>query len=241
MGKLYIVGAGSCNYEDLTIKADNVLKKSDLIYCDEKMYQMLAKYYDNTKILSNAYNATRERCINAINSANNQTVSIVGSGDTGIYGISSVIIELIEKINPNIDVEIVSGITSAISGSSLLGSPLTKDFAVISLSDNFSEKEITINRIVSVAKTDFNIVFYSPKNPTYQNLILAKELLLKYRKPETIVGIVKNIGTNQQETIITNLNELDINYVDSFTTIFIGREDTKISKTKVKKMITPLY
>ena len=123
MGKLYIVGIGNYNYEDLTIKADNALKNSDLIYCDEKSYQMLISHYDSNKILSNSYNATRARCINAINSANNQVVSIVGSGDTGIYGVSSVILELVEQINPNIDIEIISGITSAISGSSLLGSP----------------------------------------------------------------------------------------------------------------------
>ena len=241
MGKLYVVGAGSCNYDDLTIKADKTLRLSDFIYCDEKMYQMLFEHYNNTKILSNSYSKTRERCINAVNKANDNIVSIVGSGDTGIYGIASIIFELTEEITPNLDIEIIPGLTSAISGASLLGAPLMKDFAVISLSDSLSEKAATINRIIAAAQADFGIVFYSPKNPTYYNLISAKEILLKYRSSETIVGVVKDIGSTQQEIKITNLSDLDVKSVDSFTTIFIGRNDTRVSKTKVKKMITPLY
>ncbi len=241
MGKLYVVGAGSCNYEDFTIKADQILKKCDYIYCDEKMYPMLTEHYDKSKIIQNAYNATRDRCTNAIEMAKDKIVSILGSGDTGIYGISSIIIELCEEINPNLDLEFIPGITFALSGSSLLGAPLTKDFAVITLSDHFFEQEESINRIIAAAQNNFEIVFYSPKNSTYKNLLLAKELLLKYRSPNTLVGITKHISELNQEVIMTSLEELDIHMIDSYTTIFIGRNDTRISNTRIKKMTTPLY
>ena len=116
----------------------------------------------------------------------------------------------------------------------MLGSTLTKDFAVISLSDNLSEKEDTTNRIIAAAKTNFGIVFYSPHNSTYNNLLLAREILSQYRKFNTIVGIVKNIGTANEEVLITTLETFGIKYIDSFTTIFIGRSDTKILNSKVK-------
>lgn len=242
MGKLFVVGTGTGNYEDLTIRADKTLRTSDLIYCDEKSYQLLRNYFDVNKLVSNSYNATKERCINAIKSViQDKNVSIVGSGDTGIYGISSIIIQLVGELCPSIDVEIIPGITSAISGASILGSPLTKDFAIISLSDNFNEKEKTKERIEAVAMSNFGVVFYSPHNSTYNNLLMAREILLKYRTSETLVGIVKNIGTNNQSVIITNLKDIKIDDIDSLTTIFVGRNDTKIVDIKTKKLVTPLY
>ena len=238
MGKLYVIGVASGNYEDITIKANNVLNSSDFIYCDEKMAYEFKKYFKK-KLISNSYNATLERCLNAIRSVNEgKVVSILGSGDTGIYGISSIIFEQVEKFNDNIDVEIIPGITSAISGSALLGSPLTQDFAVISLSDNLADKDMK-DRIIAVAKTNFGIVFYSPCNPTHENIINAKEILLTYRSKETVVGIVSNIGNENQKVVTTTLNDLSIEDVNSFTTVFVGREETYLNK--VKKMVTPLY
>lgn len=49
----------------------------------------------------------------------------MGSGDTGIYGIAGIILERTSEYMDKIDVEIVPGITYAISDAALLGSPLT--------------------------------------------------------------------------------------------------------------------
>lgn len=239
MRKLYIVGVGSGNYEDLTIKASKVLDFSDLIYCDERIYEKLSKYLDKTKIVSNVYTATRERYINAINSVlENNIVSILGSGDTGIYGISSLILEYVDDLTDEIDIEIIPGMTSAISGASLLGSPLTQDFVVITLSDELSNYAELKEKIISIANANFSIVFYSPKNSTYKNLLLALEILLNYRSSETIVGLAKEMGTDNQKVIFTNLGNINIEDINPYTTVFIGNK--KIKLTKTKKMVTPL-
>jgi precorrin-3B C17-methyltransferase len=239
MGKLYIVGIGSGNYEDLTIKASNVLKLSDLIYCDEISYQKLVSYFDKVKFIKNSYKKTEERYLNAINSCmQNKVVSILGGGDPGIYGVTSLLLEYLDKLDIKLDIEIIPGITSAISGASLLGSPISQDFAVMTLSDNLARHDQLKEKIQALASTNFSIVFYSPHNSTYENLIFARDLLLSHRSPKTVVGLVKNIGTNSQQVIITNLENMNINDIDSYTTIFIGNRETKISKTK--KMITPL-
>jgi len=239
MKKLYIVGVGSGNYDDLTIKAIKVLNLSELIYCDERIFQQLNQYFDKTKIISNSYNATQERYVNAINSSlEDKVVSILGSGDAGIYGISSLILEYADNLGDEVDIEIIPGITSAISGASLLGSPLTQDFAVITLSDNLADFEQLQEKIISIASTNFSIVFYSPRNSTYKNLLLAREILLTYRSSETIVGLAKGIGTEEQKLIITNLGSINVDDIDSYTTIFVGNKETKLIKTK--KMVTPL-
>ena len=242
MGKLYVVGVGSGNYEDLTIKAYSVLKDSDFIFCDENLYKVLSRYLDVRRLVSNSYTATRERCFNAIYSAiNNEVVSIVGSGDVGIYGISSIIIDITQEICPKLDVEMIPGITSFLSASSLLGSPLTKDFAVISLSDNFFEKEYSKKRIEAAAKNNFAIVFLSPCNPSNKNLIIAKKILLKYRNSDSLVGIVKHIGSINQQVMITSIEKIKLEDIDSNTTIIVGREDTILSYTIPKRLTTQLY
>lgn len=239
MTKLYVVGAGSGSIEDFTIKAYKRLQESDAIFCDELMYTKIVDHFDSNKIIKNEYTKTKTRCLNAINSANNGlTTSILGSGDTGIYGISSIILEEVEKQNLNIDVEIIPGMTSAISGASLLGSPITRDFALISLSDNFTEKENLKKKIESLAQTDLIIIFYSPSNPTKENLIMAQQILLKYRDPKTIIGIASHIGESEERKTVTNLELLPLDEIDAFSTIFIGNDTTNMTLTK--KMVTPL-
>ena len=239
MGKLYVIGAGSGNNEDLTIKADRILKLSDLIYCDDRMFEKIKHYYNTEKIIKNEFNATITRCLNALKSTVvTPNVSILGSGDTGIYGISGIILEKSTELLSDIEIEIVPGITSAFSGAALLGAPLTHDFAVISLSDYLTDTKMMKNRIIGAAKSDFCIVFYCPCNTSLVNLRYAKNILLKYRSPETSVGIVSNIGDNNQKLDIINLQNLQFENINSLTTIFVGKKSTYISKNN--KMITPL-
>ena len=239
MTKLYVVGAGSGSIEDFTIKAYKKLQESDTIFCDELMYTKIVDHFPQDKLIKNEYTKTKTRCLNAINSANNGLVtSILGSGDTGIYGISSIILEEVEKQNLDIEVEIIPGMTSLVSGASLLGSPLTKDFALISLSDNFANKESLATKIEAIAQTDLIIVFYSPSNPTKENLIMAQQILLKYRNPKTVIGIASHIGEKQETKSISNLELIPLDEIDSFSTIFIGNDTTNMTLTK--KMVTPL-
>ena len=120
----------------------------DLIYCDEKIFGSFNKQFNKEKIIGNKYNETSARCNNAIKSALcGKNVAILGSGDTGIYGIASIILERTFEYMDKIDVEIVPGITYAISGAALLGSSLTQDFAVVTLSDNLADKGKLVNKL----------------------------------------------------------------------------------------------
>ena len=239
MGKLYVIGVGSGNHDDMTIKADRIIRESDYVYCDERMFQIIKDYYDIHKLIPNEYHATLSRCIHAINSAKENTVSILGSGDTGIYGIAGIILDKIDEIDSTIDVEIIPGMTSAIAGGALLGSPLTQDFAVVSLSDHFVDKEYISTKMISLASLDISIVFYSPCCSTKDNLIKVREILMNNRSKDTLVGIANYIGQENQETIITNLEEMNLDDIHSFSTIFVGNNTTHITKTK--KLVTKLY
>lgn len=239
MGSLYVIGVGNGNYDDLTLKAINILNEVEAIYCDEKIYNNFINFFCKDKIIGNKYNETSNRCNNAIQCAlQGKKVAILGSGDTGIYGIASIILERSYLYN-QIKVEIIPGITYALSGSALLGSPLTQDFAVMTLSDNLADKALLVEKISALAQTDFNIVFYSICNPTKESLILAQNILLKYRSPKTVIGITTAVGTPDEEIIISNLSQLPIERINSLSTLFVGNSKTRVLSNK--RIITPLY
>ena len=104
---------------------------------------------------------------------------------------------------------------------------------------NLADKELLVEKISALAQTDFNIVFYSLCNPTKKNLVLAQEILLKYRSPQTIVGITTAVGTSDEEIIISNLLQLPIEKINSLSTLFVGNNKTKVLTNK--RIITPLY
>ena len=238
-GKLYVVGMGSGEYEDQTVRALNILNRVDYIYCDELMYEKLNYVKPSNKIIKNSYFETSSRCNNAIDCAvHGNNVAILGSGDTGIYGIASIILERTEDLMDKIDVEIIPGITYAITGAAFIGSPLTKDFAIITLSDNLSDKKTLFDKIETLAVSDLSIVFYSVCNPTKDNLIKAREILMKYRNPITSVGITSNLGNEQKEIIISNLLDFPFDKINSYSTVFVGNSKTRVLKNN--KIITPL-
>lgn len=109
----------------------------------------------------------------------------------------------------------------------------------MTLSDNLADKTLLAEKISALAQTDFNIVFYSICNPTKKNLLLAQNILLKYRSPQTVIGITTAVGTPDEEIIISNLLQLPIGRINSLSTLFVGNSKTKALTNK--RIITPLY
>ncbi len=93
-----------------------------------------------------------DRAIFAIKKAKEgKIVSLVSSGDAGIYGMAALVFEvLLEsgwKVGDDPEVEVIPGVTSANACAALVGSPLSLDFAVISMSDLLVPWEIIEKRI----------------------------------------------------------------------------------------------
>lgn len=166
-------------------------------------------------------------------------VSLVSSGDPGVYGMAGLVLELLgEEEKDKIKIEIIPGIIAATSCASLLGAPLMHDFAVISLSDILTDLKLIKRRIAMAARGDFVIVFYNPqsKNRT-RPLKTAWKILMKYKSPNTPVGIVRNAARKNEEVTITTLKDmLAAKKIDMVATIIIGNSHTH---TKGQYMVTP--
>ncbi len=236
MSKLFVVGIGAGNYDGLTVGAVKILESSDVIvgytvYCDLVKPYFPAKEYISTPMMKEI-----ERCRIALGAAQSRRLTaMICSGDAGIYGMASPILELAEEYG--VDVEVVAGVTAASSGAALLGSPLTCDFTVISLSNLLTPMEVIERRIEGAAMSDICIVLYNPSSKKRaDHLKKCCEILLKYRSAETVCGIAQNIGRDGETTRLLTLGELSDYPADMFTTIFVGNSTTKAMG---EKMVTP--
>ena len=134
-------------------------------------------------------------------------------------------------------VEVIPGIPALCAGASLLGAPLTHDFAAISLSDLLTPWEVIEKRIEAAARADFVIVLYNPKSKkrTWQ-LEKAQQILLAHRDSNTPVGIVVSAMRSEQDVRIVPLAQLHKAHVDMQTTVFMGSSQ---SSRYLDFMITP--
>jgi precorrin-3B C17-methyltransferase len=134
-------------------------------------------------------------------------------------------------------VEIVPGVTAALSGSAVLGAPLSHDFCIISLSDLLTPWEVIEKRLLKAAEGDFCMAIYNPSSKKRADYLKkACEILLTVLSPDTSCGYVRNIGRDGQEKKVCNLSQLAGENVDMFVTVFIGNSKTKITDGM---MITP--
>ena len=119
----------------------------------------------------------------------------------------------------------------------MLGAPLMHDFAVISLSDLLTPWEKIAQRLRAAAEADFVICLYNPSSRKRADYLeKACGMILESRAPETVCGIVRNIGRDGESCEILTLEKLKDTPVDMFTTVFIGNSNTmKLNG----RMVTP--
>ncbi len=235
--KLYVIGFGAGDRDGMTIAAEKAILSSDIIVGYTAYVELLKEIFPEKKYLSTGMKQERDRVILAFEEAKvGKTVSLICSGDSGVYGMAGLVYGISGKY-PEVEIEIVAGVTAALSGAAVLGSPLTNDFAVISLSDLLTPWEKIEKRLECSAMGDFTVVLYNPSSKKRaDHLAKACDIMLKYKKENTVCGYVRNIGRQGEKCGLLTLSELKNTPVDMFTTVFIGCSETKIIEGK---MVTP--
>ncbi len=229
MAKLYVVGLGPGDYDNMTARADRALRDCDCIIGYHVYVDLVKERYPEKKTLTTPMTREADRCRMAIERARGgETVALVCSGDSGIYGMAALVYELRgESKEP--EVEVIPGLTAACSGAALLGAPLTHDFAVISLSDRLTAWETIERRLEAAAKADLSIVLYNPSSrgrPDY--LQRACDILLRTLPADRPCGVAHSIGREGESRTLLTLGELRDTAVDMFCTVFIGNASTRL-------------
>ena len=234
--KLYVIGMGAGNEGGMTLDARAAIEESDSIFGYTAYISMIRNMFPDKECQSTGMRQERERVELALASAQQRTTALVCSGDAELYGMAGLAYELSEQF-PDVQIEVIAGVSAAFSGGALLGAPLTHDFAVVSLSDLLTPWEKIEKRLICAAQADFTIVLYNPSSKTRaDHLKRACDLILPYKSPETVCGFVRNICREGQTQQILTLRELRDTPVDMFTTVFIGNSETRVIGGR---MVTP--
>ena len=235
MGKIYVVGLGPGNKENMTFRAYDVLKNSDIIIGYKTYVDLIEDMFPDKKIIKSYMKKEVARCEETLKLAlEGNVISLISSGDAGVYGMAGLMLEI---ANGQVEVEIVPGITSANASASLGGAPIVHDSVNISLSNLLTDWELIKKRIDLASQGDFVITLYNPKSSGRPELINeARDIMLKHKRKDTPVLIARNVGREGENYDITTLDKMLDYEINMFSTVIIGNSNTKVLNNK---MITP--
>jgi cobalt-precorrin 5A hydrolase/precorrin-3B C17-methyltransferase len=164
-------------------------------------------------------------------------VAIVSSGDAGVYGMASLVLDRAEDDTAHVDVEVVPGVTAGLAAAARLGAPLGHDHAVVSLSDLLTPWATIEARLRATAQADLALVLYNPRSRRRPwQLDAARRLLLEYRDPATPVGVVTDAFRAGERVQLTTLGGLDAADVGMTSCVVVGSSATRIV---AGRMVTP--
>lgn len=238
-GKIIVAGIGPGSESDITPAVLSAIRQSDVIVGYKYYFRFIEKIIRPGAIcIDSGMKREKARAEEAYNyAAEGKVVTVISSGDAGIYGMAPLIYEMKREKGSDISIEALPGISAFQKAASLLGAPVGHDFCVISLSDLMTPWELIEKRIKAAASADFITAIYNPKSEgRYWQLYRLIEIFLQERDPQTPVGFVRQAGREEQEVTITTLTDFDPEQVDMFTVILIGNSQTYQFENK---MITP--
>ena len=232
--KIYIIGMGPGKEEMMTLEAIRALEASDVIVGYPVYVNLLGARLAGKEFLTTPMKQETKRCILCFEeAAKGRQVSLICSGDAGIYGLASLMYE-VGKDYPDTELFVIPGITAASSGAALLGAPLNHDFCVISLSDLLTPWEKIEKRLQAAAEGDFASAIYNPSSHKRRDYLKrACDILLRSMEEDRACGYVENIGRDGTRAATCTLKELRETEVNMFTTVFIGNSGSAIVNGKL--------
>ena len=222
----------------MTARAKNTLEKCDVIAGYHVYIDLIKNDFPGKEFLTTGMRKEVDRCRLAVEEAlKGKTVAMISSGDAGVYGMASPVLELAQDY-PDVAVEVVPGLTAALSGGAVLGAPLAHDFCVISLSDRLTPWEVIEKRLACAAQGDFCAALYNPSSKGRPDYLQKAVRILRAngKADDTVCGLVRNIGREGQSARVLTLAELENMPVDMFTTVYIGNSNTRALSGR---MVTP--
>ena len=224
MGKLYVIGIGPGGLDEMTLRAVKAIEESDIIVGYTKYIEMVKDLIKDKEIFKTGMRGEEERCREALELSKDKKVALISTGDSGIYGMAGLILEMRKDEN----VEIIPGITASSAAGSVLGAPLMHDNCNISLSDLMTPYE-DIKKRVRSAEGDFVISLYNPKSkgrPHY--LRECVDIIKEFRGEKTPIAVVRNALREGESKEIFTLKDFNDEVVDMFSIVIIGNSKSYI-------------
>lgn len=232
-GNLYLVGIGPGNLEQITPAAQTAIKEADVVI-GYSLYLNLIKSLKRPGQIVEASPITqeRQRAKRAIELAEwGLTVAVVSSGDCGIYGMAGLVFEELrarEWDGKIPQVKVFPGISALQSAASRVGAPLMHDFCAISLSDLLTPWEVIQKRLQAAASGDFITALYNPRSQKRtEQIVTAQGIFAQHRSGDTPVAIVHGAYREDEQIILSTLDQMLEEPIDMLTTVIIGNTTTR--------------
>lgn len=223
-----MVGIGPGARNEISQRALDALKRSETIVGYKLYVDLIKDIIEGKQVIATAMRKEIERVEQAIQEAlSGKIVSVISSGDPGVYGMAGLVLEVVSRGNIDLPIEIITGIPAANAAAAVLGAPLMHDYAVISLSDLLTPWVTIERRVKCAAEADFVIVLYNPKSSQRDwQIEKTAHIILQYKSPSTPVGIVKGASREDESVIITTLDKMTSFSIDMTTVVIIGNSTT---------------
>lgn len=171
-------------------------------------------------------------------------VALVSGGDPGVYAMAAVVFELararglvLGETPGALSLTVVPGVPAVTAAASLLGAPLSHDFACISLSDRLTPWDLIERRLDLAAQADFVIALYNPKSKDRDwQYGRALEIIGRWRQASTPVGIVTAAMRADQRVVVSGLAQAAQAQVGMQTIVIIGNSQSFVWQGR---MVTP--
>ncbi|HEY4705998.1 MAG TPA: precorrin-3B C(17)-methyltransferase [Thermodesulfobacteriota bacterium] len=240
-GAIYVIGIGPGGLAHLTAKAREALAGADCVVGYTRYVGLVKPLIEGKEVFATGMTQEVERCAKAVEFAKaGKVVAVVSSGDAGIYGMAGLVFELLAASgDDDTKVEVVPGVPAFVAAASILGAPLMHDFASISLSDLLTDWPVIEERLEAASKADFVIILYNPKSSKrVEGLAKALSIIGRHRKGSTPVGIVRNATREDEEAILTTLDNVPSlsDRIDMLTIVVVGNSSTFLA---LGRMVTP--
>lgn len=219
-----MVGLGPGNPLDRTRRAEQAILQSSIVAGYTPYVKSIEDLIEGKEVISTGMTREVDRCREALHRARNgKIVSLVSSGDPGVYGMAGLVIELCASENLDVDIEIIPGVPAANTAAARFGAPLMCDFATLSLSDLLVPWETIEKRLEAVAAADLVAAIYNPRSSKrVAHLEKAAVIFRKYRPSTTPVGIATAVSTPDEHIEISDLGSFTEREINMRSIVVVG-------------------
>lgn len=233
-------------------EAQDAVRSAEIVLGYKTYLDLIPDLIQEKTVQSSGMRKEIERCQEAIDSAMaGHTVALVSSGDAGIYGMAGLVLDICREKNlavfewgeetggeaVDFFLQVIPGIPAFNAAASIVGAPLMHDFAAVSLSDHLTPWDLIERRLTAASQADFVLSIYNPRSKSRPNLLeKAREILLRYRTPDTPAAIIRRAMREGQWKCISTLGLLPVDEVDMQSIVIVGNSRTYVWKGW---MVTP--
>jgi cobalt-precorrin 5A hydrolase/precorrin-3B C17-methyltransferase len=227
VGRLSLVGLGPGDAASLTGAAHAALEAAENLVGYATYLDLVPPLGRAKRRHASGNRVELDRACEALDLASEgRRVALVTSGDPGIFAMAAAVMEALEAAPgrwTGLEIEVVPGVSAMQTAAARLGAPLGHDFCAISLSDIRKPWEIIEGRLAAAGEANLVVALYNPASKTRRDQIAkARDILLRYRRPETPVVVGRNLGRDGEETEVVALGDLDPAQIDMRTVLIVG-------------------